>query len=241
MSNIENKKQAVTNSKNHSKKLNLNKKNKLTWKEVYQKCNHSRFSQVTNVLKTAEIESNFRNLLKNYGKIILIAFIVIMVFLIATFWNNLTILLYAVLLLFALCTFAIIYGTYYVKLEEDGVRFKINFLENKIPYNKLIGIYLTKKKKRFFFVPVYYYALEITEYVDKEKMNIYSFPTIMLNKKEVVKFFNSFEVKVIKSEEEEEKKQNEEKRNFHKAIGIVIAIIFIIVLVVSIMLYAFNN
>ena len=241
MSNIENKKQAVTNSKNHSKKLNLNKKNKLTWKEVYQKCNHSRFSQVTNVLKTAEIESNFRNLLKNYGKIILIAFIVIMVFLIATFWNNLTILLYAVLLLFALCTFAIIYGTYYVKLEEDGVRFKINFLENKIPYNKLIGIYLTKKKKRFFFVPVYYYALEITEYVDKEKMNIYSFPTIMLNKKEVVKFFNSFEVKVIKSEEEEEKKQNEEKRNFHKAIGIVIAIIFIIILVVSIILYAFNN
>ena len=241
MSNIENKKQAVANSKNHSKKLNLNKKNKLTWKEVYQKCNHSRFSQVTNVLKTAEIESNFRNLLKNYGKIILIAFIVIMVFLIATFWNNLTILLYAVLLLFALCTFAIIYGTYYVKLEEDGVRFKINFLENKIPYNKLIGIYLTKKKKRFFFVPVYYYALEITEYVDKEKMNIYSFPTIMLNKKEVVKFFNSFEVKLIKSEEEEEKKQNEEKRNFHKAIGIVIAIIFIIVLVVSIILYAFNN
>ena len=241
MSNIENKKQAVTNSKNHSKKLNLNKKNKLTWKEVYQKCNHSRFSQVTNVLKTAEIKSNFRNLLKNYGKIILIAFIVIMVFLIATFWNNLTILLYAVLLLFALCTFAIIYGTYYVKLEEDGVRFKINFQENKIPYNKLIGIYLTKKKKRFFFVPVYYYALEITEYVDKEKMNIYSFPTIMLNKKEVVKFFNSFEVKVIKSEEDEEKKQNEEKRNFHKAIGIVIAIIFIIVLVVSIILYAFNN
>ena len=241
MSNIENKKQAVTNSKNHSKKLNLNKKNKLTWKEVYQKCNHSRFSQVTNVLKTAEIESNFRNLLKNYGKIIFIAFIVIMVFLIATFWNNLTILLYAVLLLFALCTFAIIYGTYYVKLEEDGVRFKINFQENKIPYNKLIGIYLTKKKKRFFFVPVYYYALEITEYVDKEKMNIYSFPTIMLNKKEVVKFFNSFEVKVIKSEEEEEKKQNEEKRNFHKAIGIVIAIIFIIILVVSIILYAFNN
>ena len=241
MSNIENKKQAVTNSKNHSKKLNLNKKNKLTWKEVYQKCNHSRFSQVTNVLNTAEIKSNFRNLLKNYGKIILIAFIVIMVFLIATFWNNLTILLYAVLLLFALCTFAIIYGTYYVKLEEDGVRFKINFQENKIPYNKLIGIYLTKKKKRFFFVPVYYYALEITEYVDKEKMNIYSFPTIMLNKKEVVKFFNSFEVKVIKSEEEEEKKQNEEKRNFHKAIGIVIAIIFIIILVVSIILYAFNN
>ena len=113
MSNIENKKQAVTNSKNHSKKLNLNKKNKLTWKEVYQKCNHSRFSQVTNVLKTAEIKSNFRNLLKNYGKIILIVLLVILIFLIATFWTNLNILLCALLLLFALCIFAIVYGTYF--------------------------------------------------------------------------------------------------------------------------------
>ena len=164
-----------------------------------------------------------------------------MIFLIATFWNNLNILFYAILLTFALCIFAIVYGTYYINLEEQGVRFKINFQETNIPYNKLIGIYLTRKKKRFFFIPIYYYALEITEYVDKEKMNIYSFPTIMLNKNEVIKFFDSFEVNVIKSEEEEEKIQNEEKRNFHKAIGIVIAILLIIVLVVSIILYAFSN
>lgn len=222
-------------------KTKKGQKSKLTWKSVYQKCNHSRFSQVTNVLRTAKIKSNVGNLLKSYGKIILIVFLIVMVFLIATFWNNLNILFYAILLTFALCIFAIVYGTYYINLEEQGVRFKINFQETNIPYNKLIGIYLTRKKKRFFFIPIYYYALEITEYVDKEKMNIYSFPTIMLNKNEVIKFFDSFEVNVIKSEEEEEKIQNEEKRNFHKAIGIVIAILLIIVLVVSIILYAFSN
>lgn len=222
-------------------KTKKGQKSKLTWKSVYQKCNHSRLSQVTNVLRTAKIKSNVGNLLKSYGKIILIVFLIVMVFLIATFWNNLNILFYAILLTFALCIFAIVYGTYYINLEEQGVRFKINFQETNIPYNKLIGIYLTRKKKRFFFIPIYYYALEITEYVDKEKMNIYSFPTIMLNKNEVIKFFDSFEVNVIKSEEEEEKIQNEEKRNFHKAIGIVIAILLIIVLVVSIILYAFSN
>lgn len=222
-------------------KTKKGQKSKLTWKSVYQKCNHSRFSQVTNVLETAKIRSNIRNLLKNYGKIILITFIVIMIFLIATFWNNLTILFYAVLLLIALGIFAIIYGTYYINLEEDGVKFKINFQENKIPYNKLIGIYLTKKKKRFFFIPIYYYAIEITEYVDKEKMNVYSFPTIMLNKKELIQFFNSFEVKVIKSEEEEEEKQNEEKKSFHKAIGIVALILLIIIFIVSIILYVSSN
>ena len=222
-------------------KTKKKQKSKLTWKSVYQKCNHSRFSQVTNVLETAKIKSNVGNLLKNYGKIILITFIVIMIFLIATFWNNLTILFYAVLLLIALGIFAIIYGTYYINLEEDGVKFKINFQENKIPYNKLIGIYLTKKKKRFFFIPIYYYAIEITEYVDKEKMNVYSFPTIMLNKKELIQFFNSFEVKVIKSEEEEEEKLNEEKKSFHKAIGIVALILLIIIFIVSIILYVSSN
>ena len=219
----------------------MNKKNKLTWKKVYQKCNHSKVSQVTNVLRTAEIKSNLSNLLKSYGMIILIAFIIIMVFLVATFWKNLNILLYAVLLLSALCIFAIIYGTFYIRLEDDGVKFKINFQENSIPYSKLIGIYLTKNKKRFFFVPIYYYALEITEYVDKEKMNIYSFPTIMFNKKDVIKFFEAFEVNVIKSEEEEEKKENEEKKNFRKAIGIVVAILLIIILFVAIILYAFSK
>ena len=222
-------------------KTKKEQKSKLTWKSVYQKCNHSRFSQVTNVLETAKIKSNVGNLLKNYGKIILITFIVIMIFLIATFWNNLTILFYALLLLIALGIFAIIYGTYYINLEEDGVKFKINFQENKIPYNKLIGIYLTKKKKRFFFIPIYYYAIEITEYVDKEKMNVYSFPTIMLNKKELIQFFNSFEVKVIKSEEEEEEKLNEEKKSFHKAIGIVALILLIIIFIVSIILYVSSN
>ena len=50
-------------------KMQINKKtNKLTWKMVYQKCNHMRFSQVTNVLKIAKISSNIGNLLKNYGK-----------------------------------------------------------------------------------------------------------------------------------------------------------------------------
>ena len=230
------------NKNMHSNNVKPKKqKSKLTWKSVYQKCNHNRFSQVTNILETAKIKSNVGNLIKNYGKIILVAFLIIMIFLLVTFWNSLNILVFALLLMLALCIFAIAYGTYYINLEEDGVKFKINFQDNKIPYNKLIGIYLTKKKKRFFFIPIYYYALEITEYIDEEKMNIYSFPTIMLNKKEVIKFFNAFEVNVIRSEEEEEKKQNEDKKNFYKAIGIVITILLIILLIISIILYAFNN
>lgn len=240
MNNINNNDSKVNEKKSDVKNINP-KHNKLTWKKVYQKCNHSKFSQVTNVFKKAKINSNVINLLQNYGTIILIGLIIILTILIITFWNNISILLCALLLLFALCAFAIVYGTYYIKLDEDGVKFKVNFQDNIIPYNKLIGIYLTKMKKRFFFIPIYYYAIQITEYVDKEKMNIYSFPTIMLNKKELINFFNSFEVKIIKEEEEEEQKKEEERRNFHKAIGIVIGILLIILFVVSLILYAFSK
>ena len=240
MNNINNNDSKSNEKKSDVKNVN-SKQTKLTWKKVYQKCNHLKFSQVTNVFKKAKINSNVINLLKNYGTIILIGLIIILTILIITFWNNLSILLCALLLLFALCAFAIVYGSYYIKLDEDGVKFKVNFQENSIPYNKLIGIYLTKMKKRFFFVPIYYYAIQITEYVDKEKMNIYSFPTIMLNKKELINFFNSFEVKIIKDEEEEEQKKEEERKNFHKAIGIVIGILLIILFVISLILYAFSK
>ncbi len=240
MNNINNNDSKSNEKKSDVKNVN-SKQTKLTWKKVYQKCNHLKFSQVTNVFKKAKINSNVINLLKNYGTIILIGLIIILTILIITFWNNLSILLCALLLLFALCAFAIVYGSYYIKLDEDGVKFKVNFQENSIPYNKLIGIYLTKMKKRFFFIPIYYYAIQITEYVDKEKMNIYSFPTIMLNKKELINFFNSFEVKIIKDEEEEEQKKEEERKNFHKAIGIVIGILLIILFVISLILYAFSK
>ena len=233
-------KQQKKETKSQDKKI-TKQKNNMTWKKIYQKCNHSKFSQVTNVQKTAKIKSSVVNLLKNYGSIMLIAFLIIIIFLIATFWNNLNILFYTFILMLALCIFAVVYGTYYISLEEDGIKFKINFQETKISYNKLIGIYLTRKKKRFFFIPIYYYAIEITEYVDSEKMLIYSFPTIMLNKKELLKFFESFEVKIFKNEDEEEEKEKEEKKSFYKAIGIVALILLITLLIVSVILWYGKN
>ena len=217
------------------------KMSKLTWKDVYNKCNHHEMSQVTQVYKTVKLKSNFKNLLKNYGTLILIIFVIILAILLITFWKSINIMLLALLFLVALMIFAVIYATYSIDLKQDGVYFKANFQKTYIPYKKLIGIYLEKKYKRFFFVPVYYYSLKITEYVDKEKMNIYSFPTIMLNKKALINFFESFDVNVLKDNEEEQEKEQEEKKTIAKAIGIVILIIFIILFVVALLLYFLNK
>ena len=221
-------------------KTKKGQKSKLTWKKVYETCNHNRYTQVTKVFKTAKLKSNAKNFLKNYGKICLIGFVIILIVLTLTFWQSLSIMFLAVLLLLALCVFAVIYGTYEIRLEEDGVKFKVNFQQNYIPYNKLIGIYLKKKVKRILFIPISYYSLEITEYVDSEKMNIYSFPTIMLNKKEVMNFFKTFEIKVLQDVDDEEEKENKERKMFWKAIGIVIGIILVIVFIVALVLYFIN-
>lgn len=217
------------------------KRKKLTWKDVYQKCNHHEISQVTNVYDTFSLKSNLKNLLKNYGVPILTVTIIIIIILIITFWKTIGTMLIALVLLLALAIFAIIYATYEIKLDKDGVRFKINFQETFIPYNKLIGIYLERAHKRFFFIPIHYYVLKITEYVDKEKMNIYSFPTIMLNKKKTIDFFKCFDVNVLKDAEEEEEKADEAKKILFKAIGILLIVLIVIALIVSFIMYLFNR
>ena len=87
MNNINNNDSKSNEKKSDVKNVN-SKQTKLTWKKVYQKCNHLKFSQVTNVFKKAKINSNVINLLKNYGTIILIGLIIILTILIITFWNN---------------------------------------------------------------------------------------------------------------------------------------------------------
>ena len=86
-----------------------------------------------------------------------------------------------------------------VSPAKDKVKIKINFQENDITYDKLVNIYLSKKQMRIFFIPMHYYTLNIISLIDKENIGIQSFPTVMLNKREILNFFESFETKKIQN------------------------------------------
>lgn len=209
----------------------------IKWKDIYEQSNNNKYCQITKVLRKYIIKSNVKNFLKNYGKVLLVLVILLTIFLIYTLKNNLIIVLYSMILLFFMFLMAVFYSTYRISLEEDKLIANINFQDTIIPYKQLGNIYLAQEKSRILFIPIYYYSLKITYFIDEEKMNIYSFPVVMLNKKEVKSFFESFEVKAYKSQDDEIKKAEMDKKNFYKAIGIVVAILFIIAMVISIILY----
>lgn len=179
---------------------------KLKLKDIYEKVNHNPYCQITNILKKFEIKSNIKNLLQNYGKIILIFGAIIMVALVVTFWNNIEIVLYSVGILLLLSILSIVYNTYKISFNENSLQYKINFQTTCISYDKLVNIYIDKKTVKLFFIPIPYYNIDIVYVIDDEKLNILSFPTIMLNKKDIVKLFSCFEVKEYKKQNEKSKK-----------------------------------
>lgn len=209
----------------------------MKWKDVYEASNHNKYCQITKVFRKYTIKSNVKNFLQNYGKVLLVLVILITILLIYTFKDNLQIVLYSIILLFFMFLMAVFYSTYKISLEEDKLVAKINLQDTIITYKQLGNIYLAQEKSKILFIPIYYYSLKITYFIDEEKMNIYSFPVVMLNKKELEEFFKSFEVKAYKSQDAEIKKAEMDKKNFYKAIGIVGAILFIILMVILIILY----
>lgn len=216
-----------------------NKKKKLKFKDVYSKVNHNPYCQVTNIFKKSTISSNIKNLFHNSWQIILIALVIVTAVLIYTFWNNLIVVLYCLLLILFLFIVTVHYNSYKIKLENNEFYFKIGFQENSIPYNKLGNIYLDKETMKFFFIPFHYYNLKVTYFEDEEKIGIFSFPTFMLNKNDIIKFFSSFDIEVYKSEKETIEKEKKDRKNFYKALGISLGILLIVLFIIAIVLYCF--
>lgn len=168
------------------------------WKEIYKECNSNKYCQITNVLRKYTIKSDVKNFMQSYGKISLIFAIIILILLCYTFRSNLIVVLYSSILLFFMFLMMILYSTYTISLQEDKLTIKINFQEIIISYDKLENIYLTQKKSRFFFIPVYYYSLKVSYFVTENKVSTYSFPVAMLDKTKLMELFKSFEVKAYK-------------------------------------------
>ncbi len=204
------------------KKINQN-----SWKEIYKKCNHNMYSQLTNVQGKTEIKSNIKNLFLNYKMVIIVSFAVLLAIFIYAFRNNPIAILYSIGFIFLIFIFMIYSSTFTLKLDENKLTLKMNFQTSNIPTNDLANIYLSRDKTNFFWIPVYAYLLNII-YIVNDKPEIISLPIVMTDKKSIKKLFSNIETKKIKDEEEE---INNKKHN-NKIVILTIIIVSIIVLVV---------
>ena len=193
-----NKKDNKSINKNISKNTNKN-----NLKEIYNKVNHSKYSQIVDISGKVEVKSNMMHFINNYKYLLIEILLIILILLIYTFKSNPIVILYCLIFMVALFLLAMYSSTYKIQLDENRLNININFQNTTIDANSLATVYLSKEKMHLFFIPIYNYLLNIVYMKDDTPM-IMSFPTVMIDRKALVKLFSI--VKTEKIEKEEGKK-----------------------------------
>lgn len=208
----------------------------MKWKEIYDKCNNKKFSLITDIQQPVILKSNFANFLDKYKWGLLIGIIALIVFLIITLNFNIKILLCFLVIAVFLIISLIYYNTFKLIIKDDKLMINIMFREITLKREDLITIYIEKQKSRVLLViPIFLYSINIL-YKDKENVNGYSLSTIMLKKKDVLKFFNHFKFNVLEKQQEEDKKQEA----YNKVIKL-FSIFATLIVIIAILIFAYFN
>ena len=214
--------------------------NKNSLKEIYNRVNHNKYSQLVEISGKAQVKSNIVNFLYNYKYILITVFVLILLLLIYTFKSNPIVILYCLGFLLILFLLAMYSATYKISLDEKKLNIYINFQSTTIDSNNLANIYLSREKMHLFGIPIYNYSLNIIYLMNNTPM-IMSFPTVMIDKKALTKLFSIIKTEKIKDEEEEIElnKKNTKAIIFSIILGITI---FIIILIIALaIVYAQTN
>ena len=209
------------------------KKNKYNFSEIYKKVNHNKYSQIVDIDGKVEVKSNIKNFIYNFKIVISIFLVLILALLIYTFRNNPIVILYCIFFLLALVLLAMYSSTYRITLDNKNLNVYINFQKSTIKTDNLANIYLSRQKMRFFGFPLYNYLLNII-YMNNETPMLMSFPTVMIDKKKLLKLFSIIKTEKIKDEE----KENEEKEKNKRLVILMTVSLITIILVVSLIIGA---
>lgn len=218
-----------TQRKNNNKSNNVSK---LNWKAVYDKCNHNKYSKITEINGNLELRANCKNFFANFGAIILIVLLIFLIMFIYAFKSNPMAILYCFGIIIALFILALYNSTYKLTINSKELHLQSGFEQNKLNIEDIINIYLSKTKMRFLGFPVNAYSINII-YNQKDANNenkqiLFTLPAIMLDKKQVIKFFSGIKTIKIKDEEEEIKEKEKNNKLVKKTIFWVCLVAFII-------------
>lgn len=223
------------------------KSKRISLKKVYAEVNHREFSNITNINDKFLLKSNFKNFLDENKLEIIIVSIVFMVLLVLAFWKTPLNLLWVLLFLLTVIAYGIYSTTYSLRFTEKDLIIKYRFETQRISYNNLFNIYLTKGSRAGF---TRFYYLNIIYNTEKSERFIKTtFPTFALNHQELLKMFNNLEIGHEfdkKYNEEEERKEKAELRrqsstdriNDNKIIFIFFAILAILIVLIVVGAFA---
>lgn len=184
----------------------------MNWKEVYEKCNHKKYSLITNIKQPARILSTFSIFLEKYKWGMLIGIVLSILVIIVNFHFDIKIILGFIAMITFLTIALIYYNTFKIEVKNDELVLNIMFREITLKKEDLLTIYMEQQKSRIFLViPFYYYSINIL-YNNNNKVAGYSLSTIMTHKKDVHNFFKHFEFNVLKKQLEEDEKEEKYRK-----------------------------
>lgn len=185
----------------------------MKWKEVYQKCNHTEYSQLIDIREPVILVGNLKKFFYTHKigiLIFLIAFVVLSFVTYKIEWKSfLTI---ACVFLIALLIL-VYYNSYKITIKKNKLVVRAELDDIEINTDDLVTIYLSKKKVFLFIIPIYVYYINII-YVKniqennnknlilnekQSKFNIITLTTVMNQKEDVYKFFRHFKFQKIET------------------------------------------
>lgn len=203
----------------------------MKWKDLYKKCNSKKYSVITNIKQPATLIANFSNFVNKYKIILICTFTIFII--IALTMLNLKLWLCCLCIILFLFISLIYYNTFKIEFKKDLININIMFREITLKQDDIINIYISRQKSYIFLVvPFYYYSINLL-YNENNRVNGYTFSTIMAKKEDILKFFQHFKFKVLEVQKEEEKKEDIQQsviRFFYTALAVLLGIVLVVYL-----------
>lgn len=171
----------------------------MKWNELYEKNKCRKSREIENVKKDIILKARLKNFINGYSKFIYITLLIISVLLIISFYSNIKALIstFLMLIIIVLCT--IYFNAFTIICKNNKMIVKQTNQKLQIDYSNLKNIYIEKKQTRIFLKKTDSFSLMILYKAPNNNISNIQLPVLFLNKNDVQKFLDIFEIKQGKS------------------------------------------
>lgn len=171
----------------------------MKWNELYEKNKSRKLREIKQVKNNIVLKARLKNFTNRNAKILCIIVLIILVLLILAFRTNTSALFLNFFMLLIIVFFIIYFNTFTISCKNNKMVVKSNNRKVQIDYSNLKNIYIEKKQTRIFIKKRDSFFIMILYKTPNNNINNIELTTLFLNKKEVQKFLDSFELKEVKS------------------------------------------
>ncbi len=201
----------------------------MKWNELYEKNKCRKLREIENVKNDIILKARLKNFINEYSKKIYITILIVSLLIIISFYSNINTLITTFLMLITIMLCTIYFNTFTIICKNNKIIVKQNNQKLQIDYSNLKNIYIEKKQTRIFFKKTDSFFLMILYKAPNGNISNVQLPTLFLNKNNVQKFLDTFEIKQSKTNNILQAQKYQLKRLLIKIILFILVWIVIII------------